>query len=301
MCQKAKKTTVPIEIKAAMAIAIVPIVFLFIIWLINKYSHRLMEKLWIKRNPLEVYNRDSVYSFIFSTSNFAKCLFVLIAAVQVAFLSLFLHASNIRNKSTDWIFTIRCSKHQLTCEDEKTVDLSGWFLFYTVTFLHLGVDFSFSTFQALRAAQKQDLKLFLSSFVLFALTGLALFTSEAYNKALAKNNRELIVNAVILLFINDLDEKFFSILKCWVPDWTKTRAAEIESSMVRRFANEDAETDNSDYGEKSSQIIHVSLDEHVVYSKEKKLDETNETTVKRPHLQRYEFGKKMLGLSADEN
>ena len=79
----------------------------------------------------------------------------------------------------------------------------------------------------------KNLQLALSGFVLLGLTVLAMFTSIFYNMALAQSNTDLIVNAVILLFINDLDEKTMDLLRSMVPNWTQKRIEEVKDFIEK--------------------------------------------------------------------
>jgi hypothetical protein len=44
--------------------------------------------------------------------------------------------------------------------------------------------------------------------------------STIYNKAIATSNTEIIVNAVIILFVMEMDERIFSALTAWNERWT---------------------------------------------------------------------------------
>ena len=83
-----------------------------------------------------------------------------------------------------------------------------------------------------------DWQIFVSGFILLFLTILAAYTSVLYNIALAETNTQIIVNAVILLFINDLDEQFMSVLQVLCPVWTNRQIAEIEQTVVKKCSIE---------------------------------------------------------------
>lgn len=72
--------------------------------------------------------------------------------------------------------------------------------------IYLGTGFILSFIQVRMAVVLTDLKLGLSGLVHFLLTLLALCTYLMYNDALTQRNTELITNAVILLFTNDINE-----------------------------------------------------------------------------------------------
>jgi hypothetical protein len=43
----------------------------------------------------------------------------------------------------------------------------------------------------------------------------------SYNLAIARSNTDVVVNSVIILFINDLDEQFFGIITSLSPKWVE--------------------------------------------------------------------------------
>merc|ERR1712194_187372 len=60
---------------------------------------------------------------------------------------------------------------------------------------------------------------FLGGFTLASVSVLTLFVSAIYNNAIATSNTGLITNAVIILFITDLDELVHDIVMTVGPDW----------------------------------------------------------------------------------
>jgi len=183
------------------------------------------------RDPLEIYDPDSSYCLIFSDDKIAWIVYVITYFIQVSFFYLFLSASSFTHVSSDWQFTLVCAGSNTECIDLNTVTSYGWFLFYVLTFSTLGPDLANSIYQIRKAIFIRDGRLFLSGFLFFGLTTIAVFASVFYNQALATTDTELIVNAVILLFINDLDEQFMNILHTTNPFWIYERLEEIEEAM----------------------------------------------------------------------
>merc|ERR1712157_431844 len=64
-------------------------------------------------------------------------------------------------------------------------------------------------------------RLFLGGLFLMTASVITLFVSAIYNEAIATSNSELISNAVIILFITDLDEMIFDIVVTINPNWIK--------------------------------------------------------------------------------
>ena len=100
-----------------------------------------------------------------------------------------------------------------------------------VTLCTLSVDYINSALQIRKAAAIIDWRLFVSEFLHMSMTVLALFCSYYYNMALTTTNTELTVNAILLLFINDLDEPLMNALQALTPGWVEARVEEV---MERR-------------------------------------------------------------------
>ena len=76
---------------------------------------------------------------------------------------------------------------------------------------------------------------FFVSAMLVGLSSLTtVFVSISYNTALAKKNTELIVNALILLFVTELDEKAFEVISTVNPVWTERIIAETKHIALNR-------------------------------------------------------------------
>ena len=180
-----------------------------------------------------VYSNDSVYCFFLSNNKMAWFIHIATAIIQIVLFSIYLTSSNALRKHTDFVYTYRCPDNDLECDNLGSVTMVGWIGFGFVLVLHLGRDFVMSCAQmGIFFFKKQDYHLLLSGLSILSLTSLALSTSIIYNMALAAKNTDLLTNAVILLFINDLDEKCFEMVQFVRPCWVKAVLEEIENHMT---------------------------------------------------------------------
>ena len=186
------------------------------------------------RDPKHIYSNGSVYCFILSNTKVAWFLYILTAVIQLWLFATYLHASNVRNEDTDFQFNFRCLGNSLECNDESNVGVGGWALFFIVLFLYIGRDLAMSCQQLLSALALGDFQLFVSGSGMLILTVVAIFTSFKYNLALATKNTDLVTNAVILLFINDLDESFLSFLQNFKPDFTDDVLEEVQMNLYNK-------------------------------------------------------------------
>ena len=129
----------------------------------------------------------------------------------------------------------RCKENELGCVEMNFVDASGWVLFTFVMLCFVGADFGMGINQLREGILLQDFYLFVNGFPLLAITILAFTTSIFYCLKVVLNNTELILNAVVLLFIIDLDERIFLICTKLLPEWTKEIREEVEEKYSGRF------------------------------------------------------------------
>lgn len=184
-----------------------------------------------ERDTIRMIDRDSTYCLIFSNSFIGWFIYFIVYFLQGCFYYMFLLASSFGSASSDWQFTIQCSASSTSCEDNSTVTAFGWTMFFVVTLVTLSVDFINSALQILKSVTVLNLRMFVSGFFHLTMTVLAVFGSFYYNMALATTNTELIVNAVILLFINALDEQLMNAIKALAPNWVDMRIEEIQEIL----------------------------------------------------------------------
>ena len=177
--------------------------------------------------PFSVFKDDSVYCLILSKNLKAWFIYACTLLLQTGIFVMFLIASSFNFEETDWRYTFRCLSNEETCEDTSSTTLTGWVFFGIVVVAFLAVDFVLGYHQITLSIQRSCPQLFFSGMGMLYITTLALFTSVAYNYALASSNTDLIVNAVILLFVNDMDECFLEALVYIAPKWTVARFSEI--------------------------------------------------------------------------
>jgi len=230
-CQENHIWDPPIWVYPSLVALITPFLVAFIIYLIS-YKVALIED---TRHPLSIYRDDSVYCFIYSKSVAARFVYVLTVTVQFMLFLAFMWASDSSNEDSDFEYNFRCTDNSLECIDLNNDTPSGWALIVILNILYLGVDVVHGVLQIRKGVFLGDLELLASGCVLLFLTILAMGTTLLYNYALAETTTNMIVNAVILLFINDIDEKFMTVLKSTAPFWIDRRIMEVKRGMSRKI------------------------------------------------------------------
>eukprot|EP00594_Rhizosolenia_setigera_P002454 CAMPEP_0178943184 /NCGR_PEP_ID=MMETSP0789-20121207/2435_1 /TAXON_ID=3005 /ORGANISM="Rhizosolenia setigera, Strain CCMP 1694" /LENGTH=158 /DNA_ID=CAMNT_0020622729 /DNA_START=765 /DNA_END=1241 /DNA_ORIENTATION=+ len=111
-----------------------------------------------------------------------------------------------------------CPSNSLECDDAESVSPYGILIFSFILAVWLLRDIASSFKLMLLSFEKRNIDYLLTSGVVFLVTILSAWTSIYYNMALATKNTELIVNAVILLFVIEIDEKLYQLSKICFPN-----------------------------------------------------------------------------------
>ena len=284
-CQVQLTWRTPVEQFGYMLVSLVPIGIVTIMFIL----FQLKKKGWCslfkdRRAPLSIYNEDSVYCLIFSKSIIAWIIYTATATIQAMAFYIFLRRSNFHDKNTAWVFTYQCNANSIDCVNKSTRTSFGWFILTMALIFFLGADYADSIHQLRKAARLQDLRLLMSGLILFFLTALAAFTTIIYNVALAASDTDLVINAVFLLFINDMDERFLDLLDSLVPSWVAKRYKEIREVMSDKIDFIEAREQNNEVTSASS--MGTAFDGSKRVLKDRFAGENN----------RVEVGLKMLGF-----
>ena len=100
------------------------------------------------------------------------------------------------------------------------------------------------------------LRFFFGGLVLIVVSGLTLFVSVIYNGVIATSNSELILNAVIILFLTDLDELVYDIVLTINPHWASEEEEDTDASNETQMKAKlkRVENKNSEIERKNSQL-----------------------------------------------
>lgn len=182
----------------------------------------------------EIYTKTSVHSFIFAKGIVPKFIYSLSICIQFALFSIYLISSDISKEGSDWQFTYQCPDNSIECINLKKVNGYGWMMFSIVILCFTGPDIVMSVRQIRQGLLRVDMNFMTSGVVLFMLTVTAVSSSYMYNRALAGKNTDLIMNAVILIFIMELDDQIYIICQKLFPKWTKDIDISIDTTVSTR-------------------------------------------------------------------
>lgn len=168
----------------------------------------------------------SVYKFLLTTSWVGWIIVLATMGAQIWMLFLFVKGSEIdlNEENIDLVYSWKCPRDKLECKDTADDGWQGGVLFSILVIAHLLKDLISGTKLLILSAKRRHSMLtrarhFAGGWLLFSVTAFAMFVTFLYNRAIATSNTELIMNAVIILFICDLDEMFYEIIMVINPIW----------------------------------------------------------------------------------
>jgi len=202
-------------------------------------------------SALEAAGEESVYFFFLSDRKWGWLVTVATLFVQVAIFGLFLSAASFDNGDGDFVYSWRCPLNTPECNDERAVGAYGWIMWAFLVTAALLDDLIRGCKLLLLSSTRGSTKCFVSGTSLVGITVLAVYCSFFYNQAIAMSNTELIVNSVILLFVNEFDEQIYGIVEIMKSRWLEEAREEassyseelchvhVRASMMTNFDKED--------------------------------------------------------------
>ncbi|KAL7505943.1 hypothetical protein ACHAXN_003319 [Cyclotella atomus] len=177
-----------------------------------------------KKYALDKIGDDSVYKFFLGSTIHGWFTALAVIGLQIWMLYTFIFAAefDLSDDKSDLVYTWRCPRDNIECSDKGDANPRGWLVFTILMISHLLADLINGVKMILLSAKpghsvKTRMRFFIGGIFLSTITLFTLFASTIYNKAIATSNTEIIVNAVIILFITDLDEHFFGLLRTISP------------------------------------------------------------------------------------
>jgi len=199
-----------------------------------------------RKYALDALGVDSVYQFFLSKSYVGWSIALAIVAFQIAMLCEFVKAAEVdlSNDNVDIKYTYRCPRDQVECDDTADLNWQGWAIFAVLMVSHLLKDIINGTKITILSAKNRHprhdrLRFFCGGLLLNSVALFTLFVSTIYNRAIATSNTEVIMNAVVILFITDTDEQMYNILMAISSEWV--------ASVSRGKTNGDKRDDSDAY------------------------------------------------------
>jgi len=183
--------------------------------------------------PLE---KTQCTAFFFSSSFTAWVPALAVLATQTLCFVFFINAASLDfGADTVWKYSFSCPRDSEVCRSDSDVSRVGWFFFTLFGVIHLTPDMLNGLKLVWGASKhgftKKGLHIFIGGCFLFTITALALYATVVFNVATSRSDVEMIFNTVVLLFVNDLDEKMFTSLHTINSEWLEKITSEIAGSF----------------------------------------------------------------------
>jgi len=147
----------------------------------------------------------------------------------MATLVLFVTHADTTSEYTDMDYSMSCSKNSLYCEDTESRSSFGYSIFALILTAWLLKDIVGAWKLFLLSLWQRKIDFFFASSVITVVTLFSSLTSIYYNMAIAKKDTDIITNAVILLFVNEIDERLYQLTEACDIEWIK----EVNESLER--------------------------------------------------------------------
>eukprot|EP00594_Rhizosolenia_setigera_P007152 CAMPEP_0178953206 /NCGR_PEP_ID=MMETSP0789-20121207/8289_1 /TAXON_ID=3005 /ORGANISM="Rhizosolenia setigera, Strain CCMP 1694" /LENGTH=194 /DNA_ID=CAMNT_0020634437 /DNA_START=230 /DNA_END=814 /DNA_ORIENTATION=+ len=125
-----------------------------------------------------------------------------------------------------------CPAKSLECENSRTVSPYGLFVFGLILTIWLLKDIIGSIKLMLVSFQKRSIDFFFAGALVFTVTMLSIWTSVIYIIAIAVKNTDMIKDAVVLLFVVEVDERIFQLVESINPDWIEAIDNNMRGSLI---------------------------------------------------------------------
>jgi len=192
--------------------------------------------------------KGSVYSFFLGNSKLAWLIALVTSAVQIWMLIPFITAGEFNlSQENDLEYTWKCTRSSDECHNTNSITPQGWAMAIVLVIVFVSKDLICGLKMVRLSGKKRHshslrVRFFTGGTILCFITTYIIYASVIYNKTIATSNTELIYNGVIILFINEIDEKIFELIDAnyakWIDNVTKRKEQEENGGREERKEEE---------------------------------------------------------------
>jgi len=143
--------------------------------------------------------------------------------LQLFILSFFIESSDFNAITSDWQYSLDCPRNSLECENRKRVTPLAWLAFSCIILCYLSKDMIEGVTMVYQSFILKSVKGVLAGFVVIFITMTSAVASVLYNYSTGISNTDVLKDAVILLFLNDIDEQLYTLLSVVAPSFVEKR------------------------------------------------------------------------------
>merc|ERR1712161_83777 len=128
------------------------------------------------------------------------------------------------SREVDVAYTWKCNPLEYMCEDTNDRTWRGWVIFIALMVVFLAKDVICGLKVVNLSGKKRHshslrVRLFSGGVILWGITVYTVYVSAIYIQATATSDTELVTDAAVILFIMELDEKLFELIKAHASSW----------------------------------------------------------------------------------
>lgn len=194
-----------------------------------------------EKYALEHLGEGSVYSFLLRESVVGWLIALATVFSQIVMLVPYIHASEFNlGMLQDIEYSWSCNPSDDRCIDTNGVTNMGFAIFVVLMIIFLSTDLICGLKMVVLSGKRRHshsvrARFFIGGVALCSVTMYIIYVSTIYIMATARSDTDVVTDAVIILFITDIDEKVFDLLQA------------NGSSLTSKLQNKDTEEDSEDH------------------------------------------------------
>jgi len=189
------------------------------------------------------FQQDSAYRWFLST-NYSAWFWAFVALVfQLWLVLVFLQSGDYTFKGNLWLYSKDCPDNDTLCYQTKTTDLAGWITFVAILAVFLLQDLIPGLLIFYESSVDFCWKGLFAGLAILNITILSAVASAIFIYATSLSNIVIYMNAVIVLFLNSIDEQVFMIVQRVAPGWADDVEVEIMNSTLDKLTAEVSEVE----------------------------------------------------------
>jgi len=217
--------------------------------ILSVFSKQLPRLPYIVRQEFQ---QDSAYRWFLSSSIMAWIFACISVGFQTWIIITFLEAGDFSYEGNLWLYSKDCPDDQTECVQRKTTTNTGWFTFGGILAVFLLQDLIPGALIFYESSVEFSIKGIFAGITLLNITVLSTVASTIFIYATSISNIAIIKDAVIVLFLNSIDEQIFLIVQRVGPGWTDDVEVDIMNFTLDKLTQEISEViddDDDDYSD----------------------------------------------------
>lgn len=201
------------------------IILLFVSFVMS----RTKENLPSMNYRFEEFQQDSIYRFFLGSNKFGIFIAISTTLFQIATTYIFFIAGDINSPTNDWTYRVSCPYDSIECTDQDQRTLLGWFFLSIILLIFALPDIIDGVFIYYHSTITRDMQGKLTGLTLLSVSAITVVAQVIYLYANSVSNPGLLKDSVAILFLNEVDEQVFQIVRRLVPSWVEKLEEDVEN------------------------------------------------------------------------